>query len=90
MDERAIRVGRTYSNGDFGKHWSVRQVVASGGCTATDGARMEDCITYKVLVGANRRGRFSCSRAEFARWAKNEVVRNENSWVKVADGDKAV
>lgn len=65
-----IRPGGCYSNGDFGRHWSVRQVVARDG----------DTVTYTVLAGPGRRSTASCSHEEFVRWARYEVTRNENSW----------
>lgn len=68
-----IRLGGYYSNGVFGKHWSVRQVVAKD----------VGAVTYKVLVGPGRRCTGSCSHDEFMDWARYEVTRNENSWERV-------
>lgn len=72
-----IKLGAAYSNGDFGKHWAVRQILH---IDASDESVEQDSITFKVLVGPGRRSRLSCSRAEFLRWMRYEVVRNENSW----------
>ena len=83
MKNRIIKTGGTYSNGNFHNHWEVRQVLAQGvPCEA--GVALE-CLKYKVLVGANRRRSFVCSTEEFSRWARYEVVRDENSWFKVGE-----
>lgn len=79
MKKPEIRQGATYSNGDFGSHWAVRQVLSLS--PATGGTGWE--VTFKVLVGPGRRGRFSCTHEEFVRWVRYEVVRNENSWERV-------
>ena len=76
-----IRVGATYSNGNFGNHWAVRQVVARNVDCPSLG--LTDCVRYKVLVGPGRRSQGVCSLEEFMRWARYEVVRDENSWVQV-------
>ncbi|HUW49656.1 MAG TPA: hypothetical protein VMV75_01430 [Sulfuricella sp.] len=63
-----------YSNGDFGKHWVVRQIVSISEAGQ---------VTYKVLAGTGRRRIETCSRDEFQSWARYEVVRNENSWIRL-------
>ena len=73
-DKLQIKLGATYSNGNFGRHWAVRQVLALGA---------DDSVSYKVLVGEGRRNRGVSSREEFLRWARYEVVRDENSWFQV-------
>lgn len=81
MTKLAIRVGATYSNGNFHSHWEVRQVLAHGiPCEAESAG---ECVKYKVLAGAQRRRHFTCSSEEFSRWVRYEVVRDENSWFKV-------
>jgi CBS domain-containing membrane protein len=75
-----IKLGAAYSNGDFGKHWVVRQVLLIE--ASTDAVEL-DHITFKVLVGHGRRSKLSCTRGEFMRWMRYEVVRNENSWERV-------
>lgn len=77
MKKPEIKSGSAYSNGDFGKHWVVRQILHIE--PSADSADL-DSITFKVLVGPGRRARHSCSRAEFQCWMRYEVVRNENSW----------
>jgi hypothetical protein len=81
MGSVQIKVGATYSNGIFGSHWAVRQVVAQDvDCPAVNEA---GCIHYKVLAGVGRRSQGVCSLEEFLRWARYEVVRDENSWLQV-------
>ena len=78
MSKHSIKVGATYSNGDFYHHWEVRQVLARGLSCEPDEA--PECVRYKVLAGQRRRQNFVCSTGEFAAWARHEVLRDENSW----------
>lgn len=75
----SIHVGGYYSNGDYGHHWSVRQVVDTD--ERPDG---EGLIIYKTVAGKDRRQSGTCTRDEFARWARYEVFLNENSWQRVS------
>jgi hypothetical protein len=81
MKKPTLRIGGMYSNGIFGRHWSVRQVLG----VPSDGV---DYVTFKVLAGVDRRQRFTCSLEEFDRWVVYEVARNENSWVRL-DGERS-
>lgn len=81
MKPEEIRIGAAYSNGGFGRHWAVRQVLAID--TSLRGDDTGCCVRYKILVGENRRKVFVCEQDEFARWAMYEVVRNENSWERI-------
>lgn len=83
MDYSRIRMGGMYSNGIFGRHWSVRQIVAVSPLLLNVNEEASQSVTYKVLAGTQRRSTFTCSREEFARWASYEVGRNENSWVRL-------
>lgn len=74
-----VRLGGTYSNGRYGRHWSVRQVVDEAGTGPGD------LVIYKVLAGEGRRQSGTCSREAFARWAKYPVERNETSWQRVEE-----
>lgn len=78
MAEQSPQVGACYSNGSFGRNWSVRQVIAILACDRDE--RLRDCVHYKVLVGDDRRKRFTTTVDEFRRWMKYRVTRNENSW----------
>jgi CBS domain-containing membrane protein len=75
-----IKRDHYYSNGQYGKHWSVRQIIDESAEENLD----EDRVVYKVLAGAGRRNTVTCTRVEFADWAVYEVFRNENSWQKIA------
>lgn len=74
-----LRPGACYSNGEFGRHWSVRQVISLAIC----GEHPEPCVHYKVLAGAGRRQRFSCGIDDFLGWVRYEVVRHENEWERI-------
>ncbi len=75
-----IKLGKYYSNGEYGSNWSVRRVVDE----ADNPRPGKDQIIYKVVAGKGRRSSGVCSREEFSQWAKYEVYLNENSWQRVA------
>lgn len=80
MQKLVIKLGSAYSNGEFGNRWVVRQVTAVVlACEENE----FDRVTFKILVGLGRRSTASCSMAEFVKWARHEVVRNENSWERI-------
>jgi CBS domain-containing membrane protein len=74
-----ILVGRSYSNGRYGENWEVREVVDASG----DADPAKDLVVYKVVGGMKRRSSGTCTREEFARWAKYEVSRGEYYWQRV-------
>lgn len=76
-----IIAGHIYSNGKLGQLWSIRQVVDAG--DETDPAK--DRIIYKVLAGAGNYETGICLRSEFKQWARFEVEKKNNQWVKVSD-----
>jgi len=78
-----IRIGRYYSNGEFGPHWQVRQVISDTDMEAAESS-MNATVTYRIVAGYKRRQKASSSRQEFANWARYEVYRNENSWQRTA------
>ena len=71
-----IRLGHYYSNGRYGEDWSVRQIVEE----SADGGGEIDRITFKGVAGSGRGSTGTMTRAELARWAKHEVIRDESSW----------
>jgi len=73
-----IRLDGYYSNGRYGEEWSVRHVVDQ----SLRGDPDKDQVIYRVVAGKDRRAAGVATRADFARWARHEVVRNENSWQK--------
>jgi CBS-domain-containing membrane protein len=74
-----IKLGRYYSNGEYGDKWCIRQVIDESG----DERPERDQVIYKVVAGRGRRGTGTVSREAFAQWAKYEVYLNENSWQRV-------
>jgi hypothetical protein len=81
MDISGIRVGACYSNGAYGRPWGVRQVVEMAS------EQTGTLVRFKGVAGRCRRKTGECSLAEFAVWAKNEVILNENSWQRVVSAD---
>jgi len=79
-----IKLDHYYSNGLFGKMWQVRHIIDES--VHTDPTK--DKVIYKIMAGPGRRITGTCTREEFAAWARNEVLRNENSWHR-ADKDEA-
>jgi CBS-domain-containing membrane protein len=71
-----VKLGCYYSNGQYGNHWSIRQVIAES--NAND--QKKAMITYKIIIGQKRRQIESCTQEEFAKWAQYEVYQDENSW----------
>ncbi len=71
-----LQPGHYYSNGEYGSDWQVRQIIDISGQPAAE----NNLLIYKVVAGANRRQTGTVTFGEFARWARYEVVLNENSW----------
>ncbi|MGD2137976.1 MAG: HPP family protein [Gammaproteobacteria bacterium] len=74
-----IVLGRYYSNGQFGADWSIRQIVDES--SHTDPER--DMVVYKVMAGRGMRTSGVLSRADFARWARYEVSRDDENWKRL-------
>ena len=74
-----IRLGSCYSNGDFGRRWTVWQVVDM----STDDETKREQVRYKILVGEHRRKYKTALIEEFAAQVRYEVVLIENTWQKV-------
>jgi CBS domain-containing membrane protein len=71
-----LALGRYYSNGKYGAEWSVRQIIDA----AESSAGQDDKVIYKVVAGDARYSTGVTTRAEFARWARYEVYREEGNW----------
>lgn len=69
-----IKLGHYYTNGKFGKTWSVRQVIDE----APNPDPQNDLIIYRCAEGAHYGRSNSCTREEFAKWAAQEVVKSEH------------
>lgn len=82
FDASALALGHYYSNGAYGDLWSVRQIVD----WADDSRSPDRKLIYKVVAGAGRRSSGVATVAEFTRWAKHEVFRDEENWRRVVPG----
>lgn len=76
---KQLKHGHYYSNGEYDDLWSVRQIV-DWAETEESG---EEKLIYKVIAGANRRNSGVMTKNEFARWARHEVIRDEDNWRRV-------
>lgn len=74
-----LKHGHYYSNGEYGDLWSVRQIVDWG--DSNDAG--EEKLIYKVIAGADRRNSAVMTKNAFSRWAKHEVIRDEDNWRRV-------
>lgn len=74
-----IVLGHYYSNGAFGADWCVRLIVDESPHTDPD----RDMVVFKVAAGQGLRTSGVISRTEFARWAKHELVRDDENWKRV-------
>jgi hypothetical protein len=73
-----LEAGQCYSNGRYGADWQVREIVDMH----STGSEPREIVTFRVVAGRGRRRAAKCSRAEFGRWARHRVERNENSWIR--------
>jgi hypothetical protein len=83
-DFKDLVPGKYYSNGAYGDSWAVRQIIDwdyenSTGISQPD----EEQLIFKVVAGNNRRSTGVMTKKDFARWAKHEVVRDEENWRRV-------
>ncbi|WP_198411197.1 HPP family protein [Marinimicrobium alkaliphilum] len=81
---QGIVPGASYSNGRVGRYWSIRQVIDVP-AAVTDDPEQEQLI-YKVLAGDGAYATGICSRAEFQRWARFEVVESQGRWLRANRG----
>ena len=85
MKLERFKPGFFYSNGAYGKTWGVRQLAG----IQVDADSGEMRYEFKGVAGMCRRKKGHCSPAEFARWAKYQVVLLENDWKRVVEPDDA-
>jgi len=83
-DQRQLAVDQVmlshyYSNGAFGADWCVRQIVDASPHTDPD----KDLVVFKVVAGKGLRTSGVVTRADFARWASYELVRDDENWKRV-------
>lgn len=86
MTLEQLKLGYFYSNGAYGRTWGVRQLSS----VLVEPANGETVFEFKGVAGTCRRKKGHCSPAEFARWAKYQVVLLENDWRRVVDPDELV
>lgn len=72
ISPKSILSGACYSNGKLGLNWSIRQVTKVSGTQ----------IHYEVVSGQGKSEISSCSRSQFAIWARYKVILQENHWVR--------
>jgi CBS-domain-containing membrane protein len=73
-----IKLGHYYSNGKYGNEWAVRQIVDE-----SDSDTLHGSVIFKTVAGAGRRSSGVLTREDFARWAKHELQRNDENWLRV-------
>lgn len=79
LTPNGLFLGGYYSNGKYGKDWSVRQIV-----DLSDDKPKEDLIViYKIVAGNGRRASGYSSKSDFLGWAAYQVERDEENWKKV-------
>ena len=80
--------GKYYSNGAYGDAWAVRQII-DWDYENNTGINLpeEEQLIYKVVAGNNRRNTGVMTKKEFARWARHEVIRDEENWRRVGLDD---
>ena len=67
-----LQQGCFYSNAALGKHWSVRKVL--------DVCKKR--VNYQIMEGDNISESTYCSLKEFQKWAKFEVIAENNTWIR--------
>jgi CBS-domain-containing membrane protein len=77
-----ILLGHFYSNGAFGEDWAVRQIIDESASTDPD----KDMVVYKVVGGQWLCTTGVLTRREFSRWARHELVRDDENWKRVESG----
>ncbi|MDN4501139.1 HPP family protein [Alteromonadaceae bacterium BrNp21-10] len=76
--------GHFYSNGKLGSLWSIRQVIDASPAGSNP---QKDKVIYKVLAGAGDYETGICLRSELHQWARFEVIKHNNQWLKVSEED---
>jgi len=79
-----IIAGHMYSNGKIGSLWSIRQVVDASPISSPS---HQDKVIYKVLAGDGGYETNICLRSEFHQWARFEVTKHQQQWIKVEGDD---
>ena len=83
IQHHELKHGHYYSNGEYGDIWSVRQIVDWAETEGSPKETGEEKLIYKTIAGADRRNSGVMTKNEFSRWAKHEVIRDEDNWRRV-------
>ncbi len=75
-----IEIGHYYSNGKYGKDWTIVQVTKE---ERHNEDPQQDKIHFKIVVGPGRRKSGEMERKAFIDWARYCVVRDEENWKKL-------
>jgi CBS domain-containing membrane protein len=73
-----IKRHRFYSNGRYGAEWSIREVLDDW----PHDDPLRDTIAWRAVDGDRQPREGTCTRAEFARWARHEVFRERGAWTR--------
>jgi len=79
-----IKLGSSYSNGQYGESWSIRLIVDE---SPSDNEEKDEVI-YKVIAGHGHRRTGCVTRTEFSSWARHEVIRDDENWKRVTHEKK--
>lgn len=77
----SILLGHSYSNGQLGRLWSVRQVIDQ----AVGVKNRRDKVIYKILAGDQLYTTAVCEYEEFRQWARFEVAAQDGRWVRLRE-----
>lgn len=81
IEPSQLEVGRFYSNGRLGEVWSIRRIVDASPVKADK----RGMVLYRVAAGHEKRDSGYCSREDFSRWARYEVVKDGERWRRIDD-----
>lgn len=70
-----FELGGVYTNNKPGRSWSVRKIIDHEANPNPD----KELVIYKVLDGAHKGSTRSCTKAEFAQWAKQKLSSKNQS-----------
>ncbi|MDR9437582.1 MAG: HPP family protein [Thiohalophilus sp.] len=73
-----IKLDHYYSNSQHGNQWQIRHIIDES--PHEDPAR--DKVIYKIVAGQGRYNTGTCTREEFAVWARFEVEQQGDDWVR--------
>lgn len=82
LSSEEIEVGKVYSNGKIGRHWSMRKVIDEG----RDDYANQDYVIFKQIAGQDKKRSDCVTRQEFAAWAKYEMHQLDGRWQRLSEG----